>query len=583
MNKRSSQVQTHPGLEALFYQCAALSQADWGQLWQREQCLHHLGASEPPSDAHIRWTWEQSPYRLILALKPDWGGAFIPWLEAWMRDHDEVFAHAALPPLAQGMADQPQPYLYLSAEGVVLSANQAATALIAPGTAPLSGGTLPQLLGEDPGLQIWHEIRQAHSQGPIKCIVTTTDTTLRAFRIKAQWDPTYEGYHIYIDDISSKIELQQRLQQALEKFEMAVSGSGAEVWEVPVKPTGLMGDEEVEISPWFKRLLGYEPHEMSNSRSQFRARIHPADNLLIEERIKACFAGQRNYEATYRIRHRDGTWRWVHSQGALIRDAQDQPYRFSGLSWDLTPIKVVEEELRAVVATRDRFISWLAHDLRGPLASQATLYHLLLDDFTTLLAQPDTLRQQLKVMASVTQRTHEMLEHMLLWGRGSQGELTCTPSIIPLQTLLTAALDIWQAALLHKQIRVRWEMETDAALWADPQWLGTIVHNLLSNAIKFSAPEGEITLHSQSVPGGATLTIADQGVGIPAEILGQIGQLEVKHSRLGTHGEKGSGLGLLLCQALMQQHQGSLTIDSRPGEGTKVTLFFPEPARLTQA
>ncbi len=106
-------------------------------------------------------------------------------------------------------------------------------------------------------------------------------------------------------------------------------------------------------SPEWKRQLGYQDHEISNAFDEFQSRIHPEDKERVQKVIQAFLdAPQPGYDLEFRLRHRDGSYRWIHSQGVLIRDGAGRPVRLLGVHVDVTAAKLRELELRA---SQERF------------------------------------------------------------------------------------------------------------------------------------------------------------------------------------------------------------------------------------
>jgi len=132
------------------------------------------------------------------------------------------------------------------------------------------------------------------------------------------------------------------------ELDMAIAGSGGAEWEVPVDP--IHPDElpdEMKMSPRLKAFIGFSDHELASTRSAWFDRIHPDDVARIEASTKAHREGRAPaHQVEYRIRHRDGTWRWIASIGRLQRDERGRPVRWAGIDWDVTERKQAEEALR---------------------------------------------------------------------------------------------------------------------------------------------------------------------------------------------------------------------------------------------
>ena len=106
--------------------------------------------------------------------------------------------------------------------------------------------------------------------------------------------------------------------------------------------------------------------------------------------------------------------------------------------------------------------------------------------------------------------------------------------------------------------------------------LKTILRNLVNNAIKFSHPGGKVQLDAQSKENNVSVSVSDDGVGMSDDVIKKIFNKDIHYTTPGTKEEKGSGLGLDLCVDFVEKHNGSIKVNSQPGEGTKITFTLPE-------
>src|SRR5262249_19846724 len=115
------------------------------------------------------------------------------------------------------------------------------------------------------------------------------------------------------------------LRQSRERFELAVAGSRDGIWDWGVR------SNETYLWPRWKEMLGYRDDEIANHHEEWERLIHPEDLPRAVVALTDYFAGRRpGYEVEVRMRHQDGSWRWVYSRGEVLRDAQGQPYRMAG-------------------------------------------------------------------------------------------------------------------------------------------------------------------------------------------------------------------------------------------------------------
>ena len=155
-------------------------------------------------------------------------------------------------------------------------------------------------------------------------------------------------------DITERKQMIDALQQEQEKMALAVAGSNGAPWEIPMDPTqpGYLPDKMC-ASPRLKEFIGFRDDEFPDSVAAWFERIHPDDAAVVRASAQAHAAGQAPaHKVEYRIRHKDGSWRWLSSIGSLFRDQQGRPLRWAGIDWDITDRKRTEVELEQLVQER---------------------------------------------------------------------------------------------------------------------------------------------------------------------------------------------------------------------------------------
>ena len=119
-------------------------------------------------------------------------------------------------------------------------------------------------------------------------------------------------------------------------------------------------------------------------------------------------------------------------------------------------------------------------------------------------------------------------------------------------------------------------MPQSITVFADKDMIGTILRNLISNAIKFTNQGGTIVVSAKQKQGELMVTVSDNGVGIEADVLGNLFRIEESYSTSGTQNEQGTGLGLILCKEFIEKHGGKIWVESEVGKGSKFCFTIPK-------
>ncbi|OGG93036.1 MAG: hypothetical protein A2527_13950 [Candidatus Lambdaproteobacteria bacterium RIFOXYD2_FULL_50_16] len=231
-------------------------------------------------------------------------------------------------------------------------------------------------------------------------------------------------------------------------------------------------------------------------------------------------------------------------------------------------------ELRQALAEKDRFFSLIAHDLKSPFNSLLTICNLLVHESENL--KPAELKTLAKNAYHTASLALTLLHNLLDWAKRQQGSLKPEPGPINLIDLVEPNLQLLGAAAENKGISLNSDLKEDCWVWVDENMVLTVVRNLLSNAIKFTGPGGKIQVTAIDQPGKAIrLCIDDSGVGMDEAQIKGLFKGGWGHSKPGTDGEMGTGLGLYVCREFISANNGHLTATSKLGQGSCFTISLP--------
>ena len=235
-------------------------------------------------------------------------------------------------------------------------------------------------------------------------------------------------------------------------------------------------------------------------------------------------------------------------------------------------IKEKSQKMEMLNFTKDKFFSIVAHDLRGPINS--------LSSFSTLLANdlPRLSPQEIKVIAQELNKsvknTSQLTENLLTWARLQMNNQQHFPTPVDLEKVMEDTVALFQTTAQQKQITLRTEAEPGLQVYADDSHVRFILRNLTANAIKFTRHKGTVCISTQLEHGQVKISVSDNGVGIQRAVMEKLFRIDAKHSTAGTAGEKGTGLGLVLCKEFVEKNGGRLIVESEPGQGSTFAVYL---------
>jgi signal transduction histidine kinase len=232
-----------------------------------------------------------------------------------------------------------------------------------------------------------------------------------------------------------------------------------------------------------------------------------------------------------------------------------------------------ETELEKLNATKDRFFSIIAHDLRNPFNSIIGMSHLIVQQSENLGKKE--IIDSVQDIHSSSILVYKLLENLLEWSRLQRGVIKPQPENLHVIDYINEALSIHRNMIHNKDINVKLEIEEGIKVYGDGNMLRTILRNLISNAIKFTPRGGSITLASVIDGQNVVLSISDTGAGIPPEVLPRLFDIDRQHTTKGTEKETGSGLGLILCREFIEKMEGSIMVTSEIDEGSVFKILLP--------
>lgn len=232
-----------------------------------------------------------------------------------------------------------------------------------------------------------------------------------------------------------------------------------------------------------------------------------------------------------------------------------------------------EIQLKELNATKDKFFSIIAHDLKGPFSNILGLSRLLRDAYND--NDKDVANELVHHLNSTVENTHDLLITLLDWASIQRGKMPFNPIMINLNEIVTESLIPFGTSAKAKNITLNSNVSKNALVFADLNMLSTILRNLISNAIKFTPTGGSIKVSVKQTGDKVEVCVADTGVGMDSSVVKKMFKINEVQSTLGTKGEQGTGLGLILCKEFVEKNGGEISIVSEKGKGSEFRFTLP--------
>ncbi|WP_289055585.1 tetratricopeptide repeat-containing sensor histidine kinase [Carboxylicivirga marina] len=256
----------------------------------------------------------------------------------------------------------------------------------------------------------------------------------------------------------------------------------------------------------------------------------------------------------------------VQSRRRLLRQKED--------------ITGMNEQLRVSNLAKERILSVIGHDLRGPVGGLKELIELYME---LPEYEPDDIDNLLKSAREASTSTYHLLENLLSWANSQRGEIVFNPVATPLLPLIKQTVQLLDKSINTRHVKFEYDIPKTLVVQVDMNMLRTIIRNLVSNALKYSPENGLITISTEKNKASLHFYVSDQGHGMTAEETQSIFKKKETYFIGSEMTAKGTGLGLILCKEFVERHGGSIWIESEKGVGTKVCFSIPAKGIKTKS
>lgn len=236
--------------------------------------------------------------------------------------------------------------------------------------------------------------------------------------------------------------------------------------------------------------------------------------------------------------------------------------------------KELNERLKELNATKDKFFSIVAHDLKNPFNSLLGYSELLASDYENM--EETERKQALQDLHNSSKRLLALVDNLLQWSSANIGSLTYNPQTICLKEQLDELIDLYSDSIKQKNLGIELNVDSELTAFIDIDYFKLVMRNLISNAIKFSNSEDKINISASIDDDFILIKVQDFGVGMDTQQFEGLFELGSKKSTKGTQNETGTGLGLILAKDLVTRWGGKIFVESELNRGSTFTITIPK-------
>ncbi len=374
-------------------------------------------------------------------------------------------------------------------------------------------------------------------------------------------------------EIEQKKEIEQKLREKDERYELAVAGTNDGIWDWN------LSSNKAYFSPAWMRIIGYEDQPLPDHIDTWLDRIHKQDKEKTLQDINLYLNNQTNlFENSHRLQHHNGNYVWVLAKGKRDLDENGQVFRLVGTITDISDqvkaqqeLTIAKEQAEMANKAKSEFLATMSHEIRTPMNAVIGMTGLLLD--TDL---DDEQQEFAEIIRTSGDSLLAIINDILDFSKIESGKLELEIQPFPLRTVIEESLDLLVTKASNKKIELVYFIEEKIPLTitGDSNRLRQIIVNLLGNAVKFTST-GEIILSvgiiditkltNQQNEYELLFTVTDTGIGIVPSRMHKLFKAFSQVDASTTRNYGGTGLGLVICERLVKMMGGRIWVESKGG------------------
>lgn len=384
-----------------------------------------------------------------------------------------------------------------------------------------------------------------------------------------------------VESLKEKREIENELKNNIEKHRISIENANIGIMTVDFEGRILASNKECV------NIFGFSQSELEGMTINEIA--VPDDKNISLTYMQSAIVDKRQGKGEFIKRYFSKSGKLITCQvsSSLMYDETSEPLFFLSHIKDITlqveadrALKEINsklsdtvDELKQANAVKDKFSRIIAHDLKNHFNTILGFSEILAESVYT--DSLDELHSHASIIWQSSLETYKLLENLLEWSMSQSGKILFNPQNIDIEKILQEVLDLNTAQATSKEIKISYNIQGNAVVYADENMLRTILRNLIGNALKFTGQKGEILITSKTNQQETLMTVSDTGIGIMPEVIDRLFLMENVVKLPGDKMQKGTGLGLLLCKEFVEKHNGKIWVESVLKKGSDFNFTLP--------
>lgn len=372
------------------------------------------------------------------------------------------------------------------------------------------------------------------------------------------------------ENITSQLTYEKKIRESEEKYRLILQTSRDLIHILDIN------GNLIEYNDAFLKHLGYSQEEAKNLNvSNWDVQWTPIELIDL---IRKLIDNPMVFETIHK--KKDGSFVNVEisTTGIFFKDN----YFLYAAARDITnrkknenALKESQEKLKESNATKDKFFSIIAHDLRGPIGNIGMILEMITDK--DQIHTQEERENFLRMLKSSAKNILLLLANLLEWSQAQKGEIEFSPNCYRLNELVCQNIELLLPTANNKHISLENKIPEELICYYDLEMMNTVIRNLISNAIKYTKTNGSVSISAKEESDFIEIKVSDSGIGMKKEISESLFKNDLKQPSIqGTSGEKGSRLGLILCKEFIDKHNGYIAVHSDIGKGSEFKIMLPK-------